>query len=151
MEAPDGTSLWPWILGGLGLVVGVVALVIAISANNDSTDNNKLVNETAAQVREEISGVGGAVAEADESAAERNREEARDRARMKREISRQVKAAQGEFESLNTNSKGLRDEVVKLKKDVAQAESKARAEAETAESLGREVKSLDKRVSRLEG
>jgi chromosome segregation ATPase len=150
METSSGNSLWPWIIGGLGLVVGIVALVIAISANNNSTSDKSLVNETAQQVQEEISGVGGAVSEASETAAAGQRQAARDRARIRREVKLAVHRASAEFESVNTTNADLNAELKKLKKQVAGREAKASEDAKAAESLEREVASLKKRVSRLE-
>jgi peptidoglycan hydrolase CwlO-like protein len=151
METSSGNSLWPWIIGGLGLVVGIVALVIAISANNNSTSDKSLVNETAAQVQEEISGVGGAVSEASETAAAGQHQAARGRARIRREVRVAVHRASAEFESVNTSNADLDADVKKLRKQLAGTNAKAAEEIKAVEGLEREVASLKKRVSRLEG
>lgn len=151
METSSGNSLWPWILGGLGLVVGIVALVIAISANNNSTDDNSLVDETAQQVREEISGVGGAISEQSETTAADERLAARDRARIRREVRVAVHRAQSEFESVNTTNAALAAEVKKLKKQLAGTRAQAAEEAETVEALAAELAKVEKRLARLEG
>lgn len=151
METLSGNSLWPWILGGLGLVVGIVALVIAISANNNSTDDKSLVDETAQQVREEISGVGGALSEQSETTAADERLAARDRARIRHEVRVAVHRAQGEFESVNTTNADLAAEVKKLEKQLAGTRAQAAEEAETVEALAAELAKVEKRLARLEG
>ena len=143
--------MWPWILGGLGLVIGFVALVVAISANNNSTNDKSLVDETAQQVQEEISGVGGALSEQSETTAADERLAARDRARIRREVRIAVHRAQGEFESVNTSNADLRAEVKKLNKQLAGTRAQAAEEAETVEELSSELAKVEKRLARLEG
>jgi peptidoglycan hydrolase CwlO-like protein len=143
--------MWPWILGGLGLVIGIVALVVAISANNNSTNDKSLVDETAQQVQEEISGVGGALSEQSETTAADERLAARDRARIRREVRIAVHRAQGEFESVNTSNADLRAEVKKLNKQLAGTRAQAAEEAETVEELSSELAKVEKRLARLEG
>jgi chromosome segregation ATPase len=51
------TTLWALIVGGCGVVVAIVALVIAISANSTTNDNAKISKEVRIAETREISGV----------------------------------------------------------------------------------------------
>ena len=90
MEDIRDTRPWFWILIVGVLAVAVVALVLAISANNESVDEKKVVNDAVAQVREEVAGLNGAIEAANEFQEESDKLAARDRKRMKHEVNAAV-------------------------------------------------------------
>lgn len=51
------TVIWALVIGGLGVVVAIVALVIAISANSSTNDNKKITNAVRAEEGRQIGGV----------------------------------------------------------------------------------------------
>jgi hypothetical protein len=51
------TTIWALVIGGLGVVVAVVALVIALTANSTTTDNAKITKAVRTEAGQQISGV----------------------------------------------------------------------------------------------
>lgn len=51
------TTIWALVVGGLGVVVAIVALVIALSANTTTNDNAKITKAVRAQEDSQIGGV----------------------------------------------------------------------------------------------
>ncbi len=51
------TIIWALVIGALGVVVGVVALVIAISANSTTNDNAKITKAVRVEEGQQIGGV----------------------------------------------------------------------------------------------
>jgi hypothetical protein len=51
------TTIWALVIGGLGVVVAIVALVIALSANTTTNDQAKITKAVRAQESQQIGGV----------------------------------------------------------------------------------------------
>ena len=51
------TIIWALVIGGLGVVVGIVALVIALSANTTTNDQAKITRAVRAEESQQIGGV----------------------------------------------------------------------------------------------
>jgi hypothetical protein len=56
---PNRTSTWALVVGGLGVVVAIVALVIAIGAKNDTRDDTQLTKAVNAQAAQAVDSVRG--------------------------------------------------------------------------------------------
>jgi chromosome segregation ATPase len=121
MDSIRDTRPWFWILVAALAALAIVALVIAISANNESVDQKQVVNEATGQIKEEVSGLNTAVEAANEFQEESDELAAQDRKQIKRE----VKAAEAEGE----------EALVKLKRRVASLEGEAEAGAAELEKL----------------
>lgn len=153
MDDIRDTRPWFWILIAIVFAVAVVGLVIAISANNSSVNEKKLVDDATAQVKEEVAGLNGAIKAADEFQEESDKLAAEDRKRIKREVNAAVAGGERELQKLKSRTKSLEGEVTEsttqnanLKKSVANLEvGEEDLEAEIAE-LDEEVTKLKKQV-----
>ena len=128
MEDSSGNSKWLWILGAGAMVVAIVGLVLAISAKNSAVDSDQVVNEATGQIKEELSGLNGAVKASEEIQNEHQAQAARDRARIKREVNAAVKGGESSLGKLNAEVKELQAE--------------AGDSTQSFESLGKEVDTL---------
>jgi chromosome segregation ATPase len=150
MEDIRNTRPWFWILVAALAAVAVVALVIAISASNESVDQKKLVNEATEQVKEEVSGLDQAVEAANEFQEESDQLAAKDRKRIKREVNAAVAGGEAELTKLKKRVASLESSVT----DNASEDEKLRKSVSNLsagqEDLEAEVVELEKRVNRLE-
>jgi chromosome segregation ATPase len=148
MEDSSGTSKWLWILGAGALVVAIVGLVLAISAKNSAVDSDQVVNEATAQIKEEVSGLGGAIKAGKELQNRQQAQAARDRARIKREVNAAVKGGEHSLGKLNTEVKELRTEAADSTQSVAGMEKEI-AELNTGqEDLQTQVNKLKERLNK---
>jgi chromosome segregation ATPase len=120
------TRPWFWVLILIVLGVAAAGLIVAISAKNSSVDEKKVVNEATAQIKEELSGLNGALKVADELQKEQSREAARARARIRRAVIEAQNGAEGRLRRLNKRVVSLENEMIgvqgrntKLRKNVA--------------------------------
>jgi chromosome segregation ATPase len=164
MDSIRDTRPWFWILIALLAAVAIVALVIAISANNESVDQKQVVSEATGQIKEELSGLDSAVEAANEFQEESDELAAQDRQRIKRDVNAAVAGGEGELKKLKKRVASLEDEdtaggaeVEKLEKSTsrleAQVEKLATSNSDLASGqsgLEAEVAALDKQVTRLE-
>lgn len=142
MEDSSGNSKWLWILGGVALVVGIVGLVLAISAKNSAVGSDQVVNEATAQIKEELSGLNGAIKASEELQNEQQAAAARDRKRIKREVNAAVESGEHSLGKLQTEVKELQAESDDATKSIAGLE-------EEAESLTRGQENLEAQVTKL--
>jgi chromosome segregation ATPase len=164
MDDIRNTRPWFWILVAALAAVAIVALVIAISANNESVDQKQVVAEATAQIKEEVSGLNTAVEAAGEFQEESDQLAAQDRKRIKREVNAAVAGGEKELQKLKRRVSSLEEEVTtvategeKLKKSnshlTAGQEALKKSNADfTAgqEELEAEVAELEKQLTRLE-
>lgn len=150
MDDIRDTRPWFWILIALIGAVAVVGLVVAISANNSSVDEKKLVNDATAEIKEELAGLNGAIKAADEFSEESDKLAAQDRKRIKREVDAAIAGGEQRLNRIGSRVAGLEAEATesasaseKLKKQVADLGT-------GQEDLEAEVAELEKRVNRLE-
>lgn len=153
MDDIRDTRPWFWILLAIVFAVAVVGLVIAISANNSSVDEQKIVNEATAEVKEEVAGLNGAIEAADEFQEESDKLAAEDRKRIKREVNAAVAGGEEQLQKLKSRTKSLEAQVAdsskqsaNLKQSVANLEvGEEDLEAEIAE-IAEELTKLKKQV-----
>lgn len=150
MEDIRDTRPWFWILIAALAVVAIVALVIAISANNESVDQKKVVNEATAQIKEEVAGLNGAIEAAEQFQEESDQLAQEDQKRIKRQVNQAVSGGEQELtklkkrvSSLETEIAAVQGEEEKLRKSVGSLDA-------GQESVEAETEDLDKRVKRLE-
>jgi chromosome segregation ATPase len=108
------TRPWFWILFLIVLGVAVAGLLVAISAKDSSVDEQKLVDETAKQVRAELSGLSGALKVADRLQEESSKEAAKERARIKRALARAETGVQRRLRKLGKRVASLEAQVAKV-------------------------------------
>lgn len=105
---------WFWILFALVLAVAVVGLVLAISAKNNSVDENKIVDEATAEIKEELKGLNGAIEAADEFQEESDEQAAKDRREIKTAIEEAEEGTKKRLNGLTNRVEGLEGEVEDL-------------------------------------
>ena len=149
MDDIRDTRPWFWILILAVLAVAVVGLVIAISANNSSVDEKKVVDEATAEIKDELAGLNGALETADEFQEESDQLARQDRKRIKRQVDAAVAGGRRELDKLKKRVASLEDETAesqtqngKLKKRVAGLEV-------GEEDLEAEIAELDERVTKI--
>ena len=141
MDDIRDTRPWFWILIAAVFAVAVVGLVVALSANDSSVNEKKVVNDATAQIKEELSGLNGALKAADEFQEESNKVARRDRARIKIAVAsavsgakKQLKKINGRVASLETGQAELRTQNANLRKNVTNLNAgQEDLEAEVAE------------------
>jgi chromosome segregation ATPase len=164
MDDIRNTRPWFWILVAALAAVAIVALVIAISANNESVDQKQVVAEATAQIKEEVSGLNTAVEAAGEFQEESDELAAQDRKRIKREVSAAVAGGEEELQKLRRRVSSLEEEVTgsgaaveKLTKSNAKLTSEQEALKKSnadftagQEEVEAEVAELEKQLTKLE-
>lgn len=105
---------WFWILIVLVFGVAVVGLVLAISANNSNVDEQKVVKEATAEIKEELDGLNGAIEAADEFQEESDKRAADDRRQVKAAIEEAEEGVRKRLNGLTNRVEKLEDEVEKL-------------------------------------
>lgn len=158
------TRPWFWILVAALAAVAIVALVIAISASNESIDQKQVVAEATAQIKEEVSGLNTAIEAAGEFQEESDKLAAQDRKRIKREVNAAVAGGEEELQRLRRRVSSLEEEVEaggaeveKLTKGnsrlTSEQEALKKSNADLTagqEELEAEVAELDKRLTKLQ-
>lgn len=141
---------WFWVLLAVIAAVGIVALVVAISASNETVDQKKIANEATAKVKSEVAGLNEAVEAANEIQEESDERAEQDSKRIDRQVAEAVEGGEGELQklkkrvaSLESEAESLAGENQKLKEEVAE-------ESAGEKELGREIKDLERRLARLE-
>ena len=149
MDDIRDTRPWFWILFAIVFAVAAVGLVLAISARNDSVDQNKIAKQATAEIKEELDGLNGAIKAADEFQEESSKQDAEDRAEIKRAVddavekaTRRVRGLQGRVGDLESETKELAGENSSLTKQVADL-------TKNQEALETEVVRLSKTVRNL--
>ncbi|HEX3239204.1 MAG TPA: hypothetical protein VHR18_03595 [Solirubrobacterales bacterium] len=151
MDDIRDTRPWFWILFAIVFAIAVVGLVLAISARNDSVDEDKVAKQATAEVKEELDGLNGAIEAANEFQEESDQQNAEDRAEIKRQVdkavekaTRRVRGLQGRIGTLEGETEDLAGSDETLKKQVAGL-------TEDQEALELEVARISKVVRNLNG
>jgi predicted nucleic acid-binding Zn-ribbon protein len=161
MDYIRSTRPWFWILVAALAAVAIVALVIAISANNESVDQKQVVAEATAQIKKEVSGLNTAVKAANEFQEESDELAAQDRKRIKREVKAAVAGGEQELQRLKKRVSSLEKNVStvaegekKLKKSQSELTAELKKEGSELtvglEELEAEVAELEEQVTTLE-
>jgi chromosome segregation ATPase len=149
MDDIRDTRPWFWILIALVFAVAVVGLVIAVSANNSSVDEQKIVNDATAEIKEELKGLNGALEAADEFQEESDQLAAEDRKRIKREVNAAVAGGEQELNKLKSRTKSLEAETAETKTQNANLKKSVEDLEVGEEDLEAEISELDAEVTKL--
>jgi uncharacterized protein (DUF3084 family) len=153
MEEDSGgnSNTLVWILGGLVLVAAVGALIISVVALNSTVDQDQIVKDTKAELKNELAGLNGAIAASKEASDAANRQAARDRRRIKREVAEAVAGSEKRLNHLSAEAKELQAQTTKLRKQDNSLENEVNDLTVGQEQLESEVIRLNKRVRNLGG
>lgn len=149
MDDIRDTRPWFWILFLLVFAVAVVGLVIAIAAKNDSVDEDQVVKEAKAEIKEELAGLDGAIKTANEFQEETSKEEARERKQIKREVATAVSGGEARLNKLGKRVKGLEGETAELEGEDASIRKEISGLTEKQEALEAELTRINKRLRNL--
>lgn len=137
---------WFWILLLAIFAVAAVGLVLAISAKNSSVDENAVVKQATAEIKEELDGLNGAIEAADEFQQESDRQAARDRARVEAAVEdaeagmrKRLRGLTGKVEALEAETRQLDGQNTKRSEQIAALEA-------SQERLGEEVARINRRL-----
>jgi chromosome segregation ATPase len=144
-------SRWPWVLGALVAIVAAAGLVLAISAKNSVVSTDQVVNEATAQLKSELSGLGGALKAGKELQRREATQAARDRVRIRRAVAAAVHGAKGRIGKLDSEVAKLNREVAATQSDVANLRKSNSNLTESQLNLEVEVRTLKKRLNNLTG
>ncbi len=150
MEDIRDTRPWFWILIAALAAVAIVALVIAISANNQSIDQKKVVNEATAQIKDEVAGLDGAIKAAEQFQEESDELAKRDQQQIKRQVNSAVAGGEKELTKLKKRVSSLETEMTAVQADNEKLKKSDSSLTEGQKELEAEVAELEKRVNRLE-
>ena len=148
MEDSSGISKWVWISGAVVAVIAIVALVLAISAKNSAVSSDQVVKEATAQIKEELSGLNGAIKAGEELQDEQQAQNARDQARIKREVNAAVEGGESSLGKLETEVKELQAEASDSTKSFEALESEVAALTSGEESLQNQINHLKERMNK---
>lgn len=140
---------WFWILFALVLVVAVVGLVLAISAKNSSVDENKVVDEATAEIKEELKGLNGAIEAADEFQEESDEQAARDRRRIKAAIEDAEAGTKKRLRGLANRVGGLEGEIEDLDGLIAKQGKQIEGLIESRETTEAELTRINQRLRNI--
>lgn len=133
------TRPWFWVLVFLLFAIAAVGLIVAISAKNSSVDEKKVVNDATAQIREELTGLNGALKVADRVQKQQSKEAARDRARIRRAVAKAQEGVTGKLRKLNKRVASLEGEMTEVKGRDAKLRKNLGAVAREQEALAVEI------------
>lgn len=149
MDDIRDTRPWFWILIAAVLAVAVVGLVIAISANNSSVDEKKLVNDATAEIKEELAGLHGALEAADEFQEESDKLAAQDRKRVRKAVDSAVAGGEKRLNKLGSRVASLEGEMTESQGESAKLKKSVGDLAVGQEDLEAEIAELEKEVDKL--
>lgn len=150
MEDIRDTRPWFWVLIAALAIVAIVALVIAISANNESIDQKKVVNEATEQIKEEVAGLNGAVEAAEQFQEESDQLAREDQKQIKRQVNKAVAGGEQELTKLKKRVASLEAEVAAVAAEGEKTRRSVNNLNVGEESLEAETEELDKRLTRIE-
>jgi chromosome segregation ATPase len=148
MEDSSGISKWVLISGAIVAVIAIVGLVLAISAKNSAVSSDQVVNEATAQIKEELSGLNGAIKASEELQNEQQAQAAHDRARIKREVNKAVEGGEHSLGKLENEVKELQAEASDSTKSFEALENEVGALTAGQESLQTQVNHLKERLNK---
>jgi chromosome segregation ATPase len=155
----DRKTMWALIIGGLGVVVAIVALVVAISATSQTDDNAKIVAAVRAEANNQIGGVRAELQKNVTAATVvlkqlqgGSTQAARARDALRQEVNANKTAVAGNqasIKALQTNVATLNTAVKALTTSVATLTKNQDTLTTNQNSLQSEVKALQKQVAAL--
>ena len=93
------------------LIAAVAALIIAVSANDNSVNADQVVKETKEQLKGELAGLGGAIAASKKASNAADRQAARDRRRIKHQVNLAVAGGEKQLDRLERGGQGTQGAV----------------------------------------
>lgn len=150
MDDIRDTRPWFWILITIVAAIAIVGLVIAISANNSSVNEKKIVNEATAEVKQELAGLHGALEAANEFQEESDQLAAQDRKRIKKAVNDAVAGGEKRLNRLGSRVAGLESEATKSASESEKLKRQVANLNVGEENLEAEIAELEERVDKLE-
>lgn len=130
----ERSNIWPIVLGALALVVGVVALLMAVDAKNNTSSNEELAKSVRAEINQQVPQLQGALSAQSKAVTQGLRQAARARAAIKgnqaidrgdlNKLSSEIKALQGDVNNLTDDVNALKNEQNKTRDTVANLTSR---------------------------
>ena len=149
MDDIRDTRPWFWILIAVLFAIAVVGLIIAISANNSSVDEKKIVKEAKAEVEEEVAGLNGALKEAGEFQEESDELAQQDRARIRRAVRAANSDTNARLNRLNNRLAALEKSQDEVRGQNATVRKEVTALTQDIEALEAETNALNRKVRQL--
>lgn len=143
------TRPWFWILMLVVFGVGLAGLLVAISAKDSTVSEQKLVDDATAQIREELSGLSGALKVADRFQEEESKAAARDRARLKRAVENAEAGAKSRLRKLTSRVAALEDQMSELQGTNNKLRKNVAALTQGQIGLASEVAAINRRLRNL--
>ncbi|MBS1878112.1 MAG: hypothetical protein JST31_01225 [Actinobacteria bacterium] len=144
------TRPWFWVLVAALAVVAIAALVIAVSASNESVDQKKIADEVTAQIEGEIAGLDKALKAADELQAESSKQAERNHNQISKEVEEVVAGGGAELEKLGRRVKKLEGEAASLTAADKSLEKSVSGLSAEKEKLEGQVEALEADLAKLE-
>lgn len=141
----DGREKLFAIAGGLGLIIGIVALVFAISAKNSSVSNDEVEKQVEAELRESIEGVKGSVTSEQGKARRAERRASGGIAAN----TQAIKKLQNQNKKLQKSLSSTNDEVSKLTDEVKRLTGRVSTLSDDLDQTNAKVRKLNERVEDL--
>jgi chromosome segregation ATPase len=127
----------------------VAGLLVAISAKNSSVDEQKVVDEVTAQLKQELTGVSGALKAADRIQKQEAKAAARDRARIRRAVTKVEAEAKARLRKLTSRVASLEEQASKADAQNARLRKQVNALTQGQIGLVSEVAAINRRLRNL--
>ncbi len=150
MDDIRDTRPWFWILIAALAILGIVALVVAISASNESINQKKVVDEATAQIKEELTGLNGAIEAAEEFQEEADQLSKEDQRRIKNQVNAAVADGEKELTKVKSRVGSLESEMTAVQKQDEELKKSVSTLGSDQKALEKELVELEKRVNKLE-
>ena len=121
----DRRTIWLLVLGGLAFIIGVIALLIAIDANNKTTSDEDLTKTVRSEISSQVPQLQKALSAQSQEVTRGLRQAARSRARLKgsqavdqgdlNKVTSRLQAMQKQLNRLSGDVNGLTNDVNALK------------------------------------
>lgn len=145
------TRPWFWVLVLLLLGIAVAGLLIAISAKNDGVDESKVANEATAQVKEEVSGLSGAVKAADEVQKKQSKEAARTRAKVNRAVAKAEAGTKRRLRKLGARAASVEEQMAKAQSAATKLRKNVATLSREQEEMAAEIAKINRRLRSIAG
>src|SRR5215213_4585188 len=149
MDDIRDTRPWFWILFAIVFAVAVVGLVLAISAKNNSVDEDQVVKEATAEIREELDGLNGAIEAADEFQEESEKQAAKDRAQIKTAVEEAEAGAKKRLRGLGNRVENLEGETKELDGENSKQAKRIDELVEGQETMEGELARINQRLRNI--
>jgi chromosome segregation ATPase len=149
MQDTGSNSKGLWILGVVVLIIAVAGLAIAISAKNSAVDEDQVARDTTAQLKGELSGLGGALKAGKEAQTRANEEAARDRARIKRAVAAATRGAKRSINRLDSEVADLQAQSTSTRKSLSSLRTNVAGLDNGQQHLEAEVRVLKRRLNQF--